>query len=59
MSMADKKEKQDPIAEFRCKKCGFSNTYVRKGDNEEYKVRVCRRCGFEEKIPIENIQKKK
>lgn len=57
--MADKKEKQDPIAEFRCKKCGFSNTYVRKGDNEEYKVRVCRRCGFEEKIPIENIQKKK
>lgn len=48
-------EKIDKIAEFRCKKCGSGNTFVKEGD-ETYKIRVCRRCGFEGKIPIESLK---
>lgn len=54
----DKKEKVDKLAEYRCKKCGAGNAYVKQG-TEEYKIRVCRRCGYEEKLSIDKIQKEK
>lgn len=53
-------EKKEDLSEFRCKKCGGGNTYVKKMEgSEDYKVRVCRRCGFEEKLSIDKIQGKK
>ena len=53
------KENKEDLAEFRCKKCGGGNTYVKRMEgSEDYKLRVCRRCGFEEKLSIEKIQKK-
>lgn len=54
--MANKKE---DLSEFRCKKCGGGNTYVKRDEDENYKLRVCRRCGYEERLLIENIQSKK
>lgn len=50
--MAEKKEKSDKLAEFRCKKCGSGTTYVKQG-SEDFKIRVCRRCGHEEKLQIQ------
>lgn len=55
--MSEKKKEEDKLAGFRCKRCNSGTTYVKQG-TEEYKVRVCRRCGHEEKISIEKIQKK-
>lgn len=52
------KEKED-LSEFRCKKCGGGNTYVKRAEgSEDHKIRVCRRCGYEEKLSVEKIQKK-
>lgn len=44
-------KKVDRLAPFRCKKCGSGTTYVKQG-SDDHKIRVCRRCGNEEKIPM-------
>lgn len=54
--MAEKKEKTDKLKDFRCKKCNSGTTYVKQGD-EDFKIRVCRRCGYEEKLDVDKIQK--
>lgn len=46
----------DKLAPFRCKKCGSGTTYVKQGA-KDYKVRVCRRCGHEEKITVSKVVK--
>lgn len=51
------KEKVDKLALFRCKKCGSGTTYVKQG-SENYDIRVCRRCGYKEQIPIQKDGKK-
>lgn len=48
--MAEEK-KEDRLAEFRCKKCKSGTTYVKQG-SDDFKIRVCRRCGHEEKIAV-------
>lgn len=53
-----KEKKPDKLADFRCKKCGSGTTYVKQG-SDDFKVRVCRRCGFEERIATDKIQKDK
>lgn len=51
---------KEELSEFRCKKCQGGNTYVKKMEgSEDYKIRVCRRCGYEEKLSIDKIQKEK
>jgi DNA-directed RNA polymerase subunit M/transcription elongation factor TFIIS len=51
-------ERVDKLAEFRCKKCGSGTTYVKQGSDETHKIRVCRRCGYEENLDVQEIQKK-
>lgn len=52
------KKKVDLLKEFRCKKCKSINCYVKKG-TDDFKIRCCRRCGYEESIPIPNTRSKK
>lgn len=53
-----KEKKEDKLEAFRCKKCNSATTYVKQG-SEDFKIRVCRRCGHEEKLSIDKMQKEK
>jgi hypothetical protein len=41
---------KEKISKIRCKKCGSTQNYIGKREN----VRVCRKCGHEEKLEIKN-----
>lgn len=53
--MGEKKQKPDKLVAFRCKKCNSATTYVKQG-SEDFKIRVCRRCGHEEKILVQKAK---